>query len=125
MLNNATAFSSLSTHKLLDTYLFYKDLLGFEVELVNDRFMHIYLPGGHPLVIYSRPDHQPQENTVLNFQIQNIEAVVDQLTHQGIEFLQYDEPFYTDSKGISWDDEGSHLAWFKDPGGNIIALIEH
>ena len=125
MFSESMVFSSFSTNKLLDSYLFYRELLGLDARLINDRFVHLYLPSGHTHVIYYKPDHHAADFTVLNFQITEIAEVVDQLTHKGITFLQFDEPFNTDKKGISWDEEGSHIAWFKDPGENIIALIEN
>lgn len=125
MLREANAFPGFSTDKLLDSYLFYQDILGMDVELVNDRFLHVALPGNGPLVIYQKENHKPAEFTVLNFQIENIEAKVRQLAAHGIEFLQYGPPIETDDSGISWDEEGSHIAWFRDPGGNILALMEN
>ncbi len=125
MLQDSTAFFSLSTNRLKDCYHFYKEKLKLEVDLVPDRFIHIHLPGNSLLVIYQKESHQAGTNTALNFQVQNLELVVDELIANGIAFIQYDEPFKTDQKGISWDDNGSHIAWFKDPGGNIIALIEN
>jgi len=125
MLNNATTFTSFSTSRLFETYQFYKDVLGVEVELVDNRFIHLYLTKEHPVIIYHKEDHVPARYTVLNFQITDIGSIVDELSKKGIEFLQYEEPIKTDAKGISWDKYGSHLAWFKDPGGNIVALVEN
>ncbi|MEM9339783.1 MAG: VOC family protein [Bacteroidota bacterium] len=118
-------FTSFSTNKLFESYTFYQELLGLEAELIGDRFLHIYRETGGPIVVYQKTDHVPADFTVLNFQIQDIESIVNQLIEKGITFLSYDEPIKTDQKGISWDDQGSHLAWFKDPGGNILALIEN
>lgn len=124
MLKESTAFSSFSTNKLLDTYLFYKDILNLEVNLINDQFMHIELPGGNLLAIYDKEDHKPSSYTVLNFQIGDVEIIVDQLTKKGVQFLQYGEPFNTNRKGIAYDNQGSPIAWFVDPGKNVIALME-
>jgi len=125
MLSKSSAFSSFSTNKLIDSYSFYHELLGLDVELVDEKFIHLSLPGGSVHVIYYKADHRAADSTVLNFQILGIANIVEQLSQKGIIFLQYGEPFNTDNNGISWDEQGSHLAWFKDPGGNIIALIEN
>lgn len=109
----------------MDTYLFYHEVLELDAELIDERFIHLYLPDGQVNVIYYKQDHKPADFTILNFQITDIEILVDQLMEKGISFLKYKEPFFTDHKGISWDEKGSHLAWFKDPGKNIIALIEN
>lgn len=119
------AFSSLSTHKLKDSLDFYRNVLGLEVEEKNDKFLHIHLPGGQVLVLYEKEEHHPSTSTVLNFQVHNIKSKVAALSKRGVLFIQYDPPFQTDDIGISWDDQGSHLAWFKDPGGNILSLIEN
>lgn len=125
MLSNSNPFPSYSTNKLLDSYLFYKDLLGMEVELINDEFIHLKTPEASPVVIYYKEAHRPADFTVLNFPVSDIETVVDSFTKKGIVFEQFETPIKTDEKGISWDDNGSHIAWFRDPGGNIIALIEN
>jgi len=125
MLNNSTIFSSFSTDKLFETHAFYTEILSLETELIEDRFIHVFPSSGEPVVIYYKPNHSPADFTVLNFQIKDIALIVKGLTEKGVDFLQYDDPIRTDASGISWDDEGSHLAWFKDPGGNILALIEN
>ncbi|MEQ8240525.1 MAG: VOC family protein [Cyclobacteriaceae bacterium] len=124
MLRDATIFSSFSTDQLLESYHFYRNILGLNVALIDDRFLHIYLENNGYLVVYYKQNHIPAAHTVLNFQIENIEYLVDQLSVKGIVFLQYTYPIKTDTKGISWDEKGSQIAWFKDPGGNILALIE-
>lgn len=125
MLGQTTPFFSFSTNQLEETRRFYEVVLGFEVELRRDRFLHVQLPENRPLIIYYKEDHVPAGHTALNFQVTGIESLVDSLTAQGVVFEQYGPPIATDEKGISWDDEGSHIAWFRDPGGNILALIEH
>ncbi|MEL7145909.1 MAG: VOC family protein [Bacteroidota bacterium] len=125
MLDKTTSFFSFSTNRFEETRQFYENILGFEVEVRRDRFLHVHLPSGEPLVIYDKADHVAATYTVLNFQVQNIAQLVDALIDRGVIFEQYGPPIQTDVKGISWDDEGSHIAWFRDPGGNILALIEH
>ncbi len=120
-----SVFSSYSTHLLKETHDFYHEILKLDTEIVRQRFIHVYLPNGQPLIIYVKQDHRPSNYTVLNFQVTDIAETVRDLKTKGVSFLQYDEPIKTDDQGISWDDNGSHLAWFKDPGGNIIALIEN
>ncbi|MEM7109847.1 MAG: VOC family protein [Bacteroidota bacterium] len=125
MLQYTSIFISFSTDLLNETYHFYNHVLELETEIVKQRFVHVYLPNGEPCVIYFKKDHSPATYTVLNFQVIDIAKAVKHLTTKGVQFLPYSEPIKTDAQGISWDDNGSHLAWFKDPGGNIIALIEN
>ncbi|MEM9389686.1 MAG: VOC family protein [Bacteroidota bacterium] len=121
----SSIFTSYSTHLLKETNQFYNQILELETEIVKERFIHVYLSNGEPLVIYLKANHQPATCTVLNFQVMDIAEAVKGLKAKGVQFLSYDEPIKTDQQGISWDDNGSNLAWFKDPGGNIIALIEN
>ena len=125
MLEQTTPFFSFSTNNLEETRQFYESVLGFEVEVRRDRFLHVQLPENRPLIIYYKENHSPASYTVLNFQVQDIGMLVDRLIEKGVIFEQYGPPIQTDAKGISWDEEGSHIAWFKDPGGNILALIEN
>jgi catechol 2,3-dioxygenase-like lactoylglutathione lyase family enzyme len=125
VLENSIAFQSLSTDKYTESFDFYRNKLGLRVEEVRDGFLHVQLPGGNVMVVYHKTDHSPSGSTVLNFQVDDIEHVVGKLSEKGVVFLQYDVPFETDKKGISWDENGSHIAWFKDPGGNIMAIIEN
>lgn len=125
MLKNSIVYTSFSTNKLFESYAFYQNVLGLDVECVDDRFLHVYTKNENPVIIYHKEDHQAATFTVLNFQIENIAQVVNKLSTHGVSFLQYEAPIKTDPLGISWDDQGSHLAWFKDPGGNILALIEN
>ncbi|MEM6643587.1 MAG: VOC family protein [Bacteroidota bacterium] len=119
------AFCSISTNLLEASYLFYKEKLGLHVDKVEDKFLHIYLSADCFFVMFLKEDHRASNATALNFQVDHILKTVSNLSEKGVRFLQYGPPFQTDKLGISWDDEGSHLAWFKDPGGNIIALIEN
>ena len=125
MLKGTVSFPGFSTDKLLDSFLFYQEVLGLEVELVNERSLHVELPEDGTLVIYQEDNHKPAAFTVLNFQVEDIVDKARGLAERGVEFLQYDVPFKTDAFGISWDKEGAYLACFKDPGGNILALVEN
>ena len=125
ILKDATPFFSFSTNLLNESKIFYEDILGLETAIVEDRFLHVQLPYNQPLVIYYKVNHQPASYTVLNFQVTGIQNIVNEMGNKGVVFEQYDPPIQTDEAGISWDDEGSHIAWFKDPGGNILALIEN
>ena len=74
-------------------------------------------------MVYPKPNHEPATFTVLNFPVKNIEKTVDDLINAGVRFEQYDGEIKTDEKGISRDG-GPVIAWFKDPAGNILSVIE-
>ncbi|MEO1253892.1 MAG: VOC family protein, partial [Bacteroidota bacterium] len=80
MLKDSLTFSSFSTNNLSQTHTFYQEVLGLEVELIDDRFLHLYLPNGSYIVIYTKDNHRPASYTVLNFQIKDIESKVDELS---------------------------------------------
>jgi hypothetical protein len=85
----------------------------------------IDLPGGGRVLIYPKDDHQPASFTILNFPVADIEAAVDALTAEGIQMERY-EDFGQDDKGISRGKEtgqGPDIAWFKDPAGNILSVL--
>ncbi len=84
--------------------------------------LELHVTGSEPIIVYPRANHVPAEYTVLNFPTEKIEPVVDELIQKGITFEQYIDPG-TDEKGISRG-RGPAIAWFKDPAGNIISIIE-
>ena len=87
----------------------------------------LQLAGGGKVFVYPKPNHQPATFTVLNFLVDNIDGVVDELMKKGITFEQYNEPIKTDEKGILRGlsvGRGPDIAWFKDPSGNIISVLQ-
>ena len=123
MLTNAKAFSSFSTNDVLKAKDFYKNLLALNVAENAMGILELELEGGMDVIIYPKPDHVPATYTVLNFSVENIDTAVDDLIGKGVTFEQYNsETLKTDAKGIC---RGKPvIAWFKDPAGNILSLIE-
>ncbi len=126
MLKESKAFSSFSVDDIQKAREFYSQTLGMEVS--NVAHMHdllqLHLADSTPLIMYSKPHHTPATFTVLNFPVENIEEIVDELTKRGVQFEHYDDKnIKTDEKGISHG-EGMKVAWFKDPAGNILSVIE-
>ncbi len=122
MLTNATAFSGYSTNDVDAARTFYRDVLGLET---TDRMggLGIQFSNGHSVFIYPKEAHEPATFTVLNFPVDDLDAAVDDLTAAGVEFERY--PGMTqDEKGIArGDGYGPDIAWFKDPAGNILAVL--
>lgn len=115
-------FSVKDTDKAYD---FYKNVLGLEIEKGEMSVLTIKTNGAVKAIVYPKPDHVPATYTVLNIPVINIEQAVDELGGKGVSFLQYDmEPIKTDSKGIARIAGGPVHAWFADPSGNIIGLIQ-
>ena len=125
MFNPTGAFSGFSVSDLAQAKAFYGQTLGLQLqEEMNG--LRLMLPGGGQVFIYPKPDHTPATYTVLNFQVASVEAAVDTLTGRGVAFEHYDslEGARTDAKGIARDPRGPTIAWFKDPAGNFLSVIQ-
>ncbi|MDQ3781927.1 MAG: VOC family protein [Actinomycetota bacterium] len=101
---------------------FYQDTLGLEIS-DQDGMLGIKLPRGGEVLVYPKPDHTPATYTVLNLDVSDIDAAVDELTARGVTFERYDG-FEQDDKGIARGDQGPPIAWFTDPAGNIMAVMQ-
>jgi catechol 2,3-dioxygenase-like lactoylglutathione lyase family enzyme len=121
MLSSATAFSGFSAGDIGQEKTFYADTLGLKVTEENG-MLTLDLAGGQRVLVYPKDDHQPATYTVLNFEVADIEAAVDDLASRGVEFLRY-EAFPQDERGIMRE-YGPPIAWFADPAGNVLALIQ-
>ncbi|MEP6848996.1 MAG: VOC family protein [Acidobacteriota bacterium] len=123
MLNNKEAFSSFSVDDTQKAKEFYGKTLGLQVK--DDEMGTLALEtGSSTVMIYPKTDHEPATFTVLNFPVDSVEGTVQELNEKGIEFERYDMPdLKTDEKGISRG-EGPVIAWFKDPAGNILSVLE-
>jgi len=123
MLKNKSSFSSFSVNDIGKAKQFYNEILGLEVSEEMQGLLKLNLAGGSKVVIYPKPNHVPATFTILNFEVDDIEQVVDELNKLGVQFEKYNEPHLkTDEKGIC---RGTPLiAWFKDPAGNILSVIE-
>ena len=99
--------------------------LGLDVADAPMGLLQLNIAGGAVILVYPKPNHTPATFTILNFPVENIETVVDELTKRGVRFEQYDNAdIKTDEKGIHRGDEGPKIAWFKDPAGNILSVLE-
>ncbi|MCM4156853.1 VOC family protein [Gramella sp. AN32] len=117
------AFGSFSTNDIQEARKFYRDTLNLKCELNSMGILDLSVGEQH-FIIYPKPDHHPATFTVLNFLVENIEATVDSLIDKGLFFEQYKGEIKTDHKGISRSEKGPNIAWFKDPAGNILSIIE-
>ncbi|CAN5212545.1 VOC family protein [soil metagenome] len=122
MLKDNNAFPGFSSNDIPAAKDFYGQTLGVEVSEENG-LLTLRLGGGHTTLIYPKDDHQPATFTVLNFQVNDIDAAVDELTDRGVTFERYGEGFHQDERGIARG-EGPPIAWFKDPAGNILSVIQ-
>jgi catechol 2,3-dioxygenase-like lactoylglutathione lyase family enzyme len=121
MLTHTGAFSGFSTNDIAAARAFYADTLGIRVT-EEEGMLNLELAGGQRVLIYPKDDHQPATYTVLNFEVADIDAAVDQLTVAGVTLERY-EGSPQDDRGIvrEW---GPPIAWFTDPAGNILSVIQ-
>ncbi|WPR73563.1 VOC family protein [Algoriphagus sp. NG3] len=124
MLLKSKAFSSYSVDDLSKAKIFYHEILELGVEEDEMGFLSIHPDGGADVIIYPKPDHVPATFTILNFPVEDIDQTVDELISKGVKFEQYEDPIKTDEKGICRNGGGPLIAWFKDPAGNILSVLE-
>ena len=128
MFKNTKAFSSFSVNNLQKAKEFYSKTLGINVSDNPMGLIELHIAGSNNIMVYPKPNHEPATFTVLNFPVDDIDKTVDELTTKGVVFEQYDfAELKTDEKGISRGDGGERgpsIAWFKDPAGNILSVVE-
>jgi len=123
MFKTTKVFSGFSVNDIQKAKQFYGETLGLEVSESNG-LLTLNIAGGTKIVVYPKPNHTPATFTILNFPVDQIDAAVSRLKERGVRFERYDQPgFKTDDKGI-FRGGGPLIAWFKDPAGNILSVIE-
>jgi catechol 2,3-dioxygenase-like lactoylglutathione lyase family enzyme len=115
------AYSGFSTNDIAATRRFYAETLGLEVSEANG-MLTLHLPGGATALVYPKDDHRPATYTCLNLAVGDIDAAVDELAGRGVTFERYDG-MGQDDRGVMRD-QGPPIAWFTDPAGNIVSVIE-
>lgn len=123
MFANTKATNGFAVDDLGKAKEFYEGTLGLTTTVLSEEFgvMALHLAGRDTLV-YAKPDFTPATYTILNFEVDDVDAAVDGLSARGVSFERYDD-FDQDEKGIARG-QGPDIAWFKDPAGNIFAVLE-
>lgn len=126
MFENSDAFGGMSSNDMAASRAFYEGVLGLVVEEQGmGGLIAVQLPKGGAVLIYPKDDHEPATFTILNFPVEDIDAVVDELVTKGVIFEWY-EGSGQDEKGIARGKaagRGPDIAWFKDPAGNILSVL--
>jgi catechol 2,3-dioxygenase-like lactoylglutathione lyase family enzyme len=124
MFDGSTPFSSFAVPDTEAARAFYGDTLGLDVRDSREAgLLELHLGDGPPVLVYPKPDHAPANFTILNFAVPDIDAAVDGLIAAGVRMERYPD-FEQNEKGIARGPQGPAIAWFKDPAGNIIAVLE-
>jgi catechol 2,3-dioxygenase-like lactoylglutathione lyase family enzyme len=123
MFTKTRAFSGFAVPDIAAARRFYGETLGLEVTEEGDAIV-LQIAGGRPVLVYPKDDHVPATYTILNFPVADIERAVDDLAAAGVRFESYTGELQTDERGI-FRGEGPLIAWFRDPAGNILSVIEN
>ena len=125
MLKGKKAFSSFSVNDIQKAKDFYSQTLGVKVSQEDEHnLLRLHIGNEAPVMIYPKPNHSAASFTVLNFEVPNVDKAVDELSQRGVRFEKYNKPnLKTDERGVSRGD-GPVIAWFKDPAGNILSVVE-
>ena len=123
MLEDSKAFSGFAVPDVEKAKEFYGKTLGLKVS-EDHGMLRLHLSGGNNVLVYPKPNHVPATFTILNFPVNDVDQTVDKLSKRGLHFEIYDKPdLKTDQKGIMRG-KGPTIAWFKDPAGNILSVLE-
>ena len=120
MFKDTSTFSGFSVDDVAAAKEFYGGTLGLEVTEEGPGIV-LHLAGRTNVLAYGKEDHQPATFTILNFEVEDVDGAVDDLSAAGVTMERYDG--MTDEKGVMRD-RGPTIAWFKDPAGNVLSVIE-
>lgn len=122
MFGSTRAYSGFSVDDIERAREFYGGMLGLEVSEENG-MLGLHIADGGDILVYPKENHTPATFTILNFPVQDIDRAVEELAERGVSFVRY-EGFEQDEKGIMRDEAGPPIAWFLDPAGNVLSVIE-
>lgn len=124
MFANTKATNGFAVDDIEAAKRFYGETLGLGVTTLSEEagVASIEQAGGRTTFVYAKPDFVPATYTILNFEVDDVESAVDELSSRGVEMERY-EGFEQDEKGIAHG-PGPHIAWFKDPAGNILSVLQ-
>jgi catechol 2,3-dioxygenase-like lactoylglutathione lyase family enzyme len=124
MFADTKAYSGFAVDDLQKAHAFYGETLGLRNTVLDEEngLMMLHLAGGRDTLVYQRPGFTPATYTILNFEVDDIDKAVDELSGRGVRFERYDS-MEQDEKGIARNG-GPNIAWFKDPAGNILSVLQ-
>lgn len=129
MFQDSQAYSGMSINDSAAAKEFYENILGLkvtEMEVAGMPMLTLHLATGGRVLLYPKDNHQPATYTVLYLPVGDIDKAVDELTGKGIALERY-EGLYQDEKGVTRglaNNMGPDIAWFKDPAGNVLAVLQ-
>jgi len=125
MLATTQAFSGFAVDDIEKARAFYGDTLGLEVDDVEGMgLLRLTLGSGATVLVYPKPDHTPATFTILNFPVEDVDATAAELAAAGVVFERYPGIGEIDEHGVHRGQGGPAIAWFTDPAGNILSILE-
>jgi catechol 2,3-dioxygenase-like lactoylglutathione lyase family enzyme len=121
MLSDTSAYSGVAVRDMAEARRFYAEILGLHTS-EEYGLMWLHHANGRDTLVYEQPSAQPASYTVLNFEVEDIDATVDGLRERGLEFIRY-EGVEQDERGV-FREEGPYIAWFRDPSGNLLSVLQ-
>jgi catechol 2,3-dioxygenase-like lactoylglutathione lyase family enzyme len=121
MLADTKAYSGFAVDDMDKAREFYAGTLGLRTSEEHG-LMWLHLAGGRDTLVYPQPDATPASYTIMNFEVDDIDDAVDGLVARGVQFERYDQ-VEQDDRGIARE-EGPYIAWFKDPAGNVLSVLQ-
>ena len=122
MFTPSGAFSGFSIDDAAAAKKFYGETLGLKVTETDMGFLNLHLDSGAVVLAYVKPDHQPASFTILNFEVDDVDAAVDDLNARGVETNIYGTSIPADDRGVV-KGNGPDIAWFRDPAGNVLSVL--
>ena len=122
MLRDTKAFSGFSVNDIPAARNFFGETLGLNVS-EEHAMLVLHIAGGNDIFVYPKETHSPATYTILNFPVEDVDRAVEELTARRVRFERYDG-FDQDEKGIARDSAGPSIAWFTDPAGNILSVLQ-
>jgi predicted enzyme related to lactoylglutathione lyase len=124
MFANAKATNGFAVDDIEAAKRFYGETLEIGIAELSEEFglISLQLPDGRDTLVYEKPDFAPATYTILNFEVDDVDAAVEELSSRGVSFERYPD-FEQDEKGIARG-PGPSIAWFKDPAGNILSVLQ-
>jgi predicted enzyme related to lactoylglutathione lyase len=122
MFTPSGAFSGFSINDSEAAKKFYGETLGMKVTEIGNGFLHLHLDSGAVVLAYLKPDHTPASFTILNFEVDDVDAAVDDLNARGVDTNIYGTDIPADHRGVM-KGNGPDIAWFRDPAGNVLSVL--
>jgi catechol 2,3-dioxygenase-like lactoylglutathione lyase family enzyme len=123
MLASSKLQTIILSSRMAEAEKFYGDVLGLPLKGKSHGAL-IYDVGGAELRVSPVPTTQPSLHTVLGFAVADLRAVMNALSVRGVEWQRFAN-FPQDAAGVLVTPDDAKVAWFRDPDGNLLSLVQY